>query len=275
METSKKYKIAVFSDLKRDSENVLKSAVGLASTINGDIEVFHVKGSAEVVKTDNQFSALRSIKDEFAATERKLLRLIQPISEEYGLAITHRLGFGNVKNEIQQYIETLQPDLVILGRRNGNPFDFMGDGITQFVLETHEGILMIASKNHVLEPTGEISLGLLNGIEPKSIEFYDRLMGRSKKPLKSFSFIDSSKTKDLSPKASNANRVEFVFEKGENAMKNLSKYLSKNSINLLCVDRNQEQSSRNNTTIISELKNLMGHSQVSLLVSGKSKIALH
>ena len=80
MKTTNRYKIAVLTDLKSGSSNAFKNAIKFADMIGGELELFHVKRSTDVVRTDNQFSALRSMKDEFAATDKGMRKFIDPIS---------------------------------------------------------------------------------------------------------------------------------------------------------------------------------------------------
>ena len=65
---SKKYKIVVFSDLKKSLGNTLKSTLSLAKMLNGEIAIFHVKKATEVVTEDSHLSAIRSLNIEIWIT---------------------------------------------------------------------------------------------------------------------------------------------------------------------------------------------------------------
>ena len=257
------YKIVVLSDLKDDVKSILKSAITLSKMIDGEIKFFHVRSASDVVEKENQLSAMRSINSEFKTIDKKIQQLLAPISKEYDVAINAKFSIGNVKNEIDKYIKEIQPDIIVLGKKKSTSFSFIGDNLTDFILKTHRGVIMISCENTTLEPSKEIALGLLNDVMPLSnLDFADDLIKNSQKPLKSFKIAkgaDSSEEIGLSTKEK---IVEYVFEKNDNSIKNLSNYVSKNNINLLCVNRG-DQNHKNKAGV----KNLIGKINVSLLVS--------
>lgn len=234
----KKYKILVLSDLKGNTSNILKNTVSLAKMIDGEIEFFHVKKPTEIVENDNQLSAMRSINSEFSSTNKKLNQMVESFSKEFDSEITFNFSFGNVKEKIGEYIEQYQPDIIVLGKRKSNPLKLIGDQITQFVLNQYKGVVMIASNDHVLEPNTNVSLGVLDDVEKAlQIDFAESLLDNSKGPLKSFRVVEKATSLEERSTNSNQNVVEYVFEKSDNTIKTLSHYLSKNNINLLCVNR--------------------------------------
>ena len=233
-----KYKIVVLSDLKDSAGITLKSTVSLAQIIDGDIEFVHVKSPTDVVERDNQLSAMRDINAKHLVTENTIKEAIKPISEEYGININYKFSFGNVKREIKKAIQDTQPDIIVLGKRKPRTIKLLGDSITQFVLKHYDGVVMIASEINALEPKGELSLGVLNGeVQTLNLDFTEHLMNHSQKPLKSFKILKKSNISDDVVNEGNKNLVEFVFEQGDNAINNLSKYLSMSKTNLLFVDR--------------------------------------
>jgi len=135
----KKYKILVLSDLNESTDTILKSTISLANMIDGNIDFFHVKKPDDVVKKDNQLSAIRSINQEHFSTKKKIKNVIEPISKDYGIHISYTLSYGNVKNEIGKHIKESQPDIIVLGKRNSKTFKLIGDSITQFVLKEYDG----------------------------------------------------------------------------------------------------------------------------------------
>lgn len=239
MKTSNnKYKILVLSDLKNNIGNTLKSTISLAKMIGGEIELFHVKGAADVVGSDNQLSAMRTINKKYIETDNTIKKELAALSSEYNTNIHYTFSFGSVKKEIEKHIKELQPDIVVLGKRKKATLSLLGDQITQFVLKQHKGAVMIASDNHILEPDQEISLGMLNEANnTPNLAFADNLIGNAQRPLKSFKIVKNSAEMEGNPTPVNQNIVEYVFEQSDNAIKNLSNYLSKNNINLLCVNR--------------------------------------
>lgn len=271
----KKYKIVVLSDLRNSTTNILKSTVSLAKMIHGEIELFHVKSLTNIVEKENQLSAMRTLNKEYSTIHKKIQKFITPISKEYETHIQYNFSFGNVKNEIGKYLEASKPDIIVLGKRRLNPLHFMGENITDFVLKKHAGVLMIASHKNVLEPNTVISLGLLNNLEKSlNIDFAESLIENAQKPLKSFNVVKSVEGFNAARTPSDRKTVEFVFQKTDNSVKNLSKYISKNNINLLCVNRANERAKNKANLIKSDLKDLINTLNVSLLVSGKQQYTL-
>lgn len=265
----KKYKIVVLSDLDSSSHSILKSAVSLAQMINGKIEVFSAKSAMDTIKRENQLSANRTIHSERNAMDKKMRNLIAPLSLQYGIDISHSLAIGNVKNEITDFIETRQPDIVVLGKRKEKLLNFIGDKITQYVLNTFKGTIMIATDNNALEPNKEISLGMLNNLEPSNnMEFADNLIEHSQKPLKSFKIVQNSNLLKEVPDPANKKNIEYVFENGEGAIKGLSNYLSKNKINLLYVDRAKKSPNTKVNFIKADIRDIVNKLNVTLLITG-------
>ena len=234
-----KYKILVLSDLKKNTSYTLKSTISLANMIGGDIKFFHVKKPVDIVEKDNQLSAMRSINNEYTVTEKKIKQLLQPFYESYSTRIQSSFSFGNVREEIEKCMNQYQPDIIVLGKRKANSLRIVGDQITQFVLKNFKGTVMIASDQNTLEPNKEISLGMLNGTtnDISHIDFAEDLIKNAQLPLKSFKIIKNSEKVEKNPTPSTQKMVEYVFEESDNVNKNLANYLSKNNINLLCVNR--------------------------------------
>ncbi len=268
----KKYKIVVLSDLNSSTRTTLKSTVSLAKIVNGDIEVFSVKRPTDIVDKENQLSAIRTINSLHTKTDKKIQNLIQPISKDYEIAIKYSFAFGNIKNEISNFIKKSRPDIIVLGKRKPRPFNFIGDNITQFVLNTFKGVIMIATDKNALEPNKEISLGMLNNLEPSfNLEFAEDLMAHAQKPLKSFKIVKNSYLLKEIPQPANKKMVEYVFEHNDGTIKNLSNYLSKNNINLLYIDRAKQQTDNKTDLVMSDINNVVGKLNVTLLVTGVQK----
>ena len=261
-----KHKILVLSDMNESVSTMLKSTVSLAKIINGEIHFLTVKKPSEIVKEESQLSAMRNINQEHFAVKKSILSLIEPISEAYNVSIKNTLTYGNVKNEIGNYIKDYQPDVVVLGKRKSKILKLAGDNIAQFVFKQHKGTIMISAYENALEPDKKLTLGLLNDLEA-SFEFSNHLMDNTQKPVKSFRVVKSS---NLSEKASNINNkeiVEYVFEDNNDVLNNISNYLSKNNINLLCVNREKKTSENNKYLMKSDINSVIDKLNVSLLLT--------
>lgn len=255
------YKILVLSDLKSSSKTTINSAVSLAKMIGGTVDLFHVKTPSDVVLRENQLSAIRCINEQHHKIRNKINELITPISEEHEISIKHNFEIGNVKNEIGKYINETQPDIIVLGKRKPKRLNFIGDSITHFMLTNYGGVVFIAAKKNALQPNKKFAIGMLNDFEQSfNIDFANDLMAHSETPVKSFKILKKNNSTLNIPISPNK-IVEYVFEQGDNAVKNLSKYLLINNINLLYVNR------KNGTDLIeSNIKQTMDSLNVSILV---------
>jgi nucleotide-binding universal stress UspA family protein len=259
-----KYKILVLSDMKDTTANTIKSGVSFAKMIGGDLHFFHVKKPTDIVEKESQLSAMRTINRTYLSTDNDIQDLIEPISKDYDTPISFSHAFGNVKSEISNQIKTYQPDVIILGKRKSKPFNFIGDNITEYVIKNYDGAVMIASEENAIQPNTELSLGILNKINATfDMSFADRLFGHTQKPLKSFkTYNASNKTNEVNP-FTEKNTVELVFDHGDNSIKSLSNYLTKSDVNLLCLDRVDENNANHKT----DIKNVISNVNVSLLIS--------
>ena len=264
----KKYKIAVLTDLNNKATKTIKNAVSLAKMINADLEVFSVRKPTDVIQKENQLSAIRTINNQSTKTAKKLKELVKPIAETYNIKINSSYAFGNVKNEIKNFIDNTQPDIIVLGKRKSSPFKFLGDGITQYVFNTFKGAIMVASDKNSLEPNTEISLGMLNNLgEPINLEFADDLMANTQKPLKSFKIVKNSDIIEEVVQPANQKIVEYVFEHGDNSINSLSNYINKNNVDLLCFNRKKKHTENQTNFMKSDVKNLINNLNVNFLVT--------
>jgi nucleotide-binding universal stress UspA family protein len=267
---NKKYKILVLSDLKKSATNTLKSTVSLAKIIDADITFFHVKKPIDILKTDNQLSAMRTINQENSATDKKIQKLIAPIKEAYDVNINYSFAFGNVKNEIERSIKAHQPDIIVLGKRKSK--SIIGDKVTQFVLKKHPGVIMIAANKNTLDPNKKLALGVFNGTdETINLEFAEDLIAHTKKPLKSFKIAEKTSSSKEVKDFVELKADTYVFEQNNNAINNISNYLLKNDINLLYIDREKCLASNKAKSKTADINNAIKKFDVSLLLIGEQK----
>ncbi|MGB6154225.1 MAG: universal stress protein [Pricia sp.] len=268
--TNRTYKILVLSDLNNATDKMLANTVRLAKIINGEIAIFNVKRPTEIVAIDNQLSAMRSINTEHSVIDKKLSKLIAPISKSQEVDITHSFAFGNVKDEISSYIKKHTPDIIVLGRRKYNPLSFVGDGITEFVLKTFDGPILIASDKYVMEPEEKMALGVLNGsARSLNLEFAEDLMANVLKPIKSFKFVKNSNAPKPTKLAKDGEITEYVFDYNDRAVSSLSKYISKNRVDLLYLGRGKKGSVDEKTLKLSDIWHIINAIKASVLVSGR------
>lgn len=232
----KKYKILVLSDLKKTTVATLQSTVNLAKMINGDVSFFYVKKASDVVVRDNQLSAMRSINEQYNSTDTIISKIIKPISKATNTKIKHSFSFGNVKNEIAKQIEEQQPDVIVLGKRKSKMINIIGDHITDFILKNYKGLILITAKNGEVTPVNDLALGVLNEKkESFNLKFTEDLIKYSQQSIAPLTAAEKGNREEESVNSKGA--IDFVSEQGDNAISNISAYLLKSDINLLCVNR--------------------------------------
>lgn len=260
-----KYKILVLSDLSKTASITLKSSVSLAKMIDAEINLFHVKKHIDIVKRDNQFSAMRTLNEVHNNTKKAIDALANDYSKEYDVKISGNYAFGKIKEEIQKQIELYKPDIIVLGQRDSNSLKLIGDSITRFVLKKFKGIIMISSNENALMPNEKMTLGIFNGSSKIfNTEISRDLITHTNSPLKSFKILNGQEETSNTSTLTEEKIVEYVFDQNDNTMSTLSSYLLKNNINLLCVDRAK---SKTRSATETPLKEVVSKINVSLLVS--------
>ena len=262
---AEKYKILVLSDLKKAANTILNNSVSLAKMIDAEVSLFHVKKHIDIVGGDNQLSAIRALNAEHNNTKKTIDTLINSYAKDYNVNIKGGYAFGKIKEEILNQINNYKPDLIVLGQRDSNPLQLIGDSITRFVLKEFKGFIMISSEENTLVPNEKMTLGIFNDSNKFfDTEFSKDVINHSETPLKSFKIINSQKADTTVVVEKGQKIVEFVFEQNANALTTLSSFVLKNNVNLLCVDRTNK--SKNNT-VEAPLKQVLSKLNVSLLVS--------
>ncbi|MEO9890883.1 universal stress protein [Aurantibacter sp.] len=232
-----KYKIVIFTDLKESMDTNIKSAINLAKMINGEIELLHVKKALDVVNKESQLSAMRNISSKYVAAENKLKSIVSSFSKDYDIPLSYTLTFGNLKNEISSYLEEKKPDIVVLGKKKSKLSNKLRVDSIQFILKKHNGPIFITDNEICFDLNNDLSLGVLNDIESfTKYQFTEDLLERSKKPIKSFKILNDSNKAETA--IANKSTVEFIFDKSDNVMQNISKFVSKSNLNLVCLNRN-------------------------------------
>jgi hypothetical protein len=246
------YKILVLSDVTKSATSTLRSSASLAKMIDGNVEFFCVKKPTDIVEKENQLSAIRTINQKYNITGKEIEKIVKPISETYNLAIKYNHTFGNLKNEIRNYISIHEPDVIVLGKRKSKILGILGDNITDFILKIFDGIVMIVSEKNELTISDQLSIGILNeSKQSKSKDFIESLISVSKTPPKVFKISEDSNLEKNSSYFS-TKPIEYVFEKGANALQNIANYSAKSKTNLVLLDRNKNQ---NNYTLKEAINN--------------------
>ena len=265
-----KYKILVLTDLKSTTKSTLKSTVSLAKMLNASVDLFHVKKPTDVVKQENQLATMRSISREHVSTKKELQGLTEMVAKDYDFKINSAFAFGNIKAEISSYIKKSNPDIIVLGKRKQNPLRLSGDNVTDYVLKSFKGSILITPNSNVIEPNKGLSLGLLNNSE----DVLERSIGQdllehTNAPLKAFKIVKNSGNAEPVGTIENGKTLEFIFEENDNSLKNLSNYLVKNDINLAYLKR-ERSSNKSKTQSISQI---IGKLDIPVLLSNEQEVA--
>lgn len=250
-----KCKILVLSDIDSSTEKIIKNGINLAKIVDGEINFFCVKKATDIVEKESQLSAMRTINEKFLEVDNKIKKIIKEQSKNENIKIDYKISFGNLKNEISNRIKVTNPDIIVLGKSKSKVLSFIGDNIIDHVLKEYSGTVMVTSDNNLLEANSEISLGLLDNINTFSNKYAETIVSYSDKSLTSFCInddkLESKNINDTSKKI-----VEFVFEKGDNVIKNISNYLSKSKVNVLFINREKQELNSVKPNIKSIIKNL-------------------
>jgi nucleotide-binding universal stress UspA family protein len=250
-----KNKILVLSDIDSSTKGILTNALNLAKIVAGEVTLFCVKRPTDIVENDSQLSAMRIINEKFLEIENKIKSVISVLSNDEKIRISHKISFGNLKDEISKQIKATKPDIIVLGKHKSKIFSFLGDNIIDFVLKEFAGTVMITSDKITVKADSELSLGLLNENKnlPKN-RFKKTLVSFALKPLKSFQIHNNNAFKNEEDNPEEI--IEYIFEKGDNALKNIDNYLVKNKIQLLFVPREKNK-----------IGNLANHINCSLMLT--------
>ena len=272
MKTKRKH-ILVLSGLKHNMDSTVKCAVHFAKLMNANVDFLYVKKPTEIVNQESQLSAIRSINREQVEMEQKMKQILDPYSNTYGIHIKGKFSFGPVKDEIKEYLDRTAPDMVILGKRKSGPFKFKDDGVTDFVLSHFEGPVLIAPKATQLEPEKELSIGILN--DQKNDQKNDSILelaNQSARPLKSFTIVDQYAKEELNASNNEGQYTEFIFEKKDDVLSNVSNYVVKSKVNLLCFDRNDKANTPQAQLL--STKEIINKINVPILFGGKTGFGL-
>lgn len=250
-----KNKILVLSDIDSSAKGSLTNALNLAKIVAGEIIFFCVKKPTDIVENESQLSAMRVINEKFLETDNQIKSTIAALSNDEKIKISYKISFGNLKDEISKQIKAIKPAIIVLGKQKSKIFSFLGDNIIDYVLKEFSGTVMITSDKIMLEANSELSLGLLNDHKNLSKnEFKKRIVSFAKKPLKSFQISNNA---SLKKEVANPEKIiEYIFEEGDNVLRNIDNYLIKNKIQLLFVPREKNK-----------IGNLANHINCSLMLT--------
>ncbi|MEE9362749.1 MAG: universal stress protein [Cellulophaga sp.] len=268
-----KYRILVLVDLSRESLDAFNYTVNLSKLINGSIEIFYVKPPTDIVKNENQTSAIAAIDEERSSIKRQLKELVDTTSELENLPIIYNFTFGNVKNEVKEHIEKTSPDIVVLGRSKPKLLDFFSDGLTQSIVNTFDGSVLIMGDTNNIAPYTDMLLGFFNeNSNQGNYKVTQDLKRLNNSP--SIHFRLRNKAPGTSERLDSSSTITFEFEEGSNALHGLPSYIVKSNIELLCLGRDlkNEKTPSLFNSITTNIKQLLNKTNVPILILGQQSV---
>ncbi|MBQ4913207.1 universal stress protein [Maribacter sp. MMG018] len=266
-----KNRIVIFSHSTKYLEKTLKSTVNLANMINGEIVLFLVKKPSDVVREESQLSAIRALSHEYIATDKKIRDILNGYSKTFGVPISYSCSVGNIKNETKKYIQDNSPDVVVLEKRKSAMLDFLGNNTIDYVLQHHQGPIFIVSNDITLEQKNLSMAFLKTDGRIKPVPFAENLLMYTQKPIKSFTITKNCDGLGSYNEFNGKKTIDFVFEKRDDSFKNLSNYLTINNINLLCVNRTNDNFNKKNkhSPDMLNVKDIIANLNVPMLFTGE------
>ncbi|MFD0862056.1 universal stress protein [Sungkyunkwania multivorans] len=234
------YRLLVLTDLSEASERALRNAAQLAKVINGSVEALHVISIALVVDQENQVMAMRKLHKKYRKTKAMVREMVEKIAKTEDVSISTKIDYGNVKDIMLDYIKTAEPDIVVLGRRKSKVVDFIGDGITSYIIDNCQSNILISGDTQQFHSFSELSLGVYGKeIAAEGFEIIDHLHQKTNQPMRFFSIGEKEEaTKGTEQESNNAqDRVSYVFVKGANALEGLANYVKHSDTRLFCIPR--------------------------------------
>jgi nucleotide-binding universal stress UspA family protein len=269
-----KYRLLVLIDQTKSSYTALRNAVNLAKIIDAGIEIFYVKPPTQVVRYDNQIAVMRTLEEERIASKRVMQKLVDTVSDIENIPIIYNFTFGNVITEIQNHITKTQPDIVVIGKRKFKIVNFLGDGLTSYLLKHHKGGILISGSDKNLASYHDASLGFLDDISINNeVEIVQDLKKHTHKPFKLFKIKKTSSKLKKSmifskPKKQSiiTNTVIFEFEEGLDNSNSVSKYIEKNKLGLLCVKRETQKKLSKSIGLNAKVQQTINKTNVPVLI---------
>lgn len=265
-----KHKIVLFTDLQGNISNLLKSAVSLAQMINGKIEVLHITKPTAVIGKENQLSAIRSLNREYILADKRMKDIVSPLIDDYGVPITYSSTFGNIKNEIDRYLNKNNPDIIVMARHNSKHFNTAENRIINFVLSVFKGTVLIVSHDKGLEPGIKMGMGSLNCSEAAfRSSVTEQLLLYANSTLKSFNIVQSANALPKTDISIGRKTINYVFDCNENTVNNLPVYLSISNIDLLFLDGGNKE--KEDLSRLLNTYDMVRKSDINLLITGEKR----
>ncbi|MEJ1221848.1 universal stress protein [Sediminicola sp. 1XM1-17] len=236
--TPTNYSILVFIDFSETSIIALKNAAKLVKSVNGNIQAHYVEPLRRTAEEENQLTFKRRLTQSLKQSNAKAQKIIAPIAEEEGVEINFTMDWGNIKDSILKKVKDTDPDLVILGRRKAKMLDFIGDKLTQFVVDQLDTNVLISGSHHELHSFSDLYLGFYGEtLEKSEFKIIDHLQ-ESNRSIKYFG-IRNKMPEHSTGQRDQENNSSFIFpQDGTNAIEALTSYVVRTNTQLFCIPKN-------------------------------------
>ena len=272
--TKSKYKFLVLIDKSKASYNGLKNAVSLAKLIDGSIDILQVTSPTSVVTQENQIASMAAMGEEASKQKKELQHLVDDIvNEDKNITVNYSFTIGNVKNEIKNHVDKTKPDIIVLGKRKNKMINILGDQVTEELLKTHNGGLLICSKKEVSTSYSDQSIGFLNNLYGlEKLSFVEDIKRLTEKPIKIFRNKDDKKSNSVGVNIENSgkqstNEDNIIFEFDSNkSTDDMANFISKNNLALLCINNKEQKNQSFLSTLNNTLKKTIEKTNTPVLV---------
>lgn len=254
-------------DFSEPSYKALNYLIKLVKVVRGNIHVHCVAEPQDIMGSDNQIAALRSIDSHKKSIENKLNSIIEMIELE-GINVKGSFSFGHLHSELEEQLNDTSPIAVVIGQMKSG---VLGKA-TEYLLYQFQGNLLIVSDQSEFMTGANIAIGCSNKTLKISnlnlVSIYSRL---TKTPLLLLEIGES--TMEVSEfNTSNQLHEELVIQykndKRSNVIEGLKTFVETNNVELLCIGRTKNKGSlfgrifKSRNTMVK----MVGNSKVPLLI---------
>ena len=230
-----KFNILVLTDFSESSEIAIRNAAKLAKLVNGQVRAYYVKSLKPFAEEENQIALSRRLRKHYMETHASVKEMMSAIQEEEGVRVNFSMDFGNVKNCVSSKVKSLQPDLLILGKRKPNLLSFIGDKLTQHLIDSCDASILISSSDEVLHSFSDLSLGYYGEtIAESNLNIINNLK-ETNHPVNYFGIRNQAIPAETQSEPQKKGR-SFIFpQEGVKAIEALTSYVSRSNTQLFCI----------------------------------------
>jgi len=239
-----KFNILVLTDFSESSGIAIRNAAKLAKLVNGQVRAYYVKSLKPFAEEENQIALSRRLRKHYMETHTSAKKMMSFIEEEEGVRVHFSMDFGNVKNCVSNKVQSLQPDLLILGKRKPKLINFIGDKLTQHLIKRCEASILISSSSEVLHSLTDLSLGYYGETIAESNLNIIQHLQETKHPVNFFGIRNRALETEAQSEPQKKGR-SFIFpQEGVKAIEALTSYVSRSNTQLFCIHNGEHLDSQ-------------------------------